>query len=252
MVIKKKDTLDQHKAKHTPEAVARRISKTSSGSNYLKDFIYGSIDGVVTTFAVVSGVAGAKLSAHIIVILGVANLFGDGFSMAVGNFLGTKAEKQLRDKAIASEKRHIELYPDGEKQEIRQIYKDKGFEGEQLEEVVKVITSNKERWVETMVIEELGFPIRIHSPMLAAISTFFAFCAIGFLPLLPFLFNTSVVDAFFWSSILTASAFFTVGALKSKFVDTNWLTSGLETLAVGGIAAGLAYYAGYLLKDFSF
>lgn len=247
-----KDNLEKHKAQHTSQAIADRLLKTSANGNYLKDFIYGSIDGIVTTFAVVSGVAGAKLSTSIIIILGIANLLGDGFSMAVSNFLGSKAEKQLREKSRISEEKHIELYPKGEVEEVRQIFKAKGFNGKQLEELVEVITSNKERWIDTMLTEELGFSNRNKSPLVAAISTFIAFFLVGFLPLLPFLFELNINKAFFFSSIITACAFFIVGALKSKFVGTNWFTSGLETLIVGGIAATLAYTAGYYLKNFEF
>ncbi len=91
---------------------------------------YGRIDGAVTTFAVVSGVAGARLSPWIILVLGFANLFADGFSMAAGNFLGTKAEQEDWRRLEAIENRHIDLAPEGEREEVRQIYRLKGFEGD--------------------------------------------------------------------------------------------------------------------------
>ena len=107
-----------------PEAIARRL-KAKPTHSYLRDFVYGAIDGIVTTFAVVAGVAGARLSTAIVVILGLANLVADGFSMAVGNFLATQAERQLKDKARAMEQKHIETVPEGEKEEIRQIFSGK-------------------------------------------------------------------------------------------------------------------------------
>ena len=126
---------------HTPSAIRKRLQFGVQHS-YLKDFIYGAIDGAVTTFAVVSGVAGAGLSIKIVIILGLANLFGDGFSMAVGNFLGTRAEEQLREQARKEEEFHIQEIPQGEREEIRQIFAAKGFAGRELEKVVEVITAD--------------------------------------------------------------------------------------------------------------
>ena len=236
---------------HTPEAVQRRL-KSGRGGNYLRDFIYGGIDGAVTTFAVVAGVVGAELSPGIIVILGLANLIGDGFSMAVGNFLGVRAEEQVRDRARKEEEHHIHHVPDGEREEIRQIFAAKGFEGQQLEDAVETITSDLDRWVDTMMTDELGMTLEGISPWKAASATFFAFLIIGFLPLVVYITNlmglTEMAHPFFWSAAMTGVAFFIVGAIKSRFVEQKWWLAGLETLFVGGIAAVLAYGVGVLLK----
>lgn len=247
MTKQQKAAHELYRSEHSVTAIAQRLS-SGNRNDYLKDFVYGSIDGAVTTFAVVSGVAGAGLSSNIILILGIANLLGDGFSMAASNFLGTKADMQLRDKARATEEKHIELFPEGEVEEVRQIFQAKGFSGEDLERAVAVITASKKRWVDTMLTEELGYSLTRLSPIRSALATFTAFCVVGFLPLIAFLVGPALPSPFLVSSILTAAAFFTVGALKSKFTETNWLLSGLETLLVGGAAASLAYLAGYLLK----
>lgn len=242
--------LDQLRAAHAPQAIRSRLQAQKSPS-YLKDFVYGGLDGAVTTFAVVSGVAGAGLSANIVLILGVANLIGDGFSMAAGNFMGTRAEQEQLAKLRRTELRHIEHVPDGERAEIREIFKQKGFEGELLEQVVDVITSDEHRWVETMLQEEHGISLTPISALRAALTTFIAFIFIGFLPLVPFVASwlgiSMTNQPYLASTLLTGGAFFLIGAAKSRFVDHHWAFAGAETLFVGGIAAGLAYLCGVLL-----
>jgi len=236
---------------HLPSAIQERLEAGIKHS-YLKDFIYGAIDGTVTTFAVVSGVVGAGLSSKVIIILGLANLLADGFSMAVSNFLGTRADKQLLAKIRETEEEHIRKIPDGEKEEIRQIFSGKGFKGEDLEWAVKIITSDPKQWVNTMIQEEFGLALNGPSPIKAAALTFVSFIVIGSLPLLVFVYEllkqVQVMNAFSISAVMTGMAFFIVGAMKGKFVGQKWFISGLETLIVGAIASALAYGVGAWLK----
>lgn len=230
---------------HSVSAIQSRLS--SVRHNYVRDWIYGGIDGAVTTFAVVSGVAGAELSATIVLILGFANLIADGFSMAASNFLGTRAELEDYRRLEKIEYRHIEQFPEGEREEIRQIYREKGFEGEELEKAVELITADKDRWVQTMLTEEYGLPGEIRSPWKAALSTFAAFLICGLIPLLAYLFGAK--NSFFISSVLTGITFFVIGSVKSRWSTSSWLRSGAETFFVGTLAAALAYAVGVLLKD---
>jgi vacuolar iron transporter family protein len=230
---------------HSTEAIHERLIAGPS-HNYLRDWIYGGIDGSVTTFAVVSGVAGAQLSPLIILILGFANLIADGFSMAASNFLGTKAELDDWRRLETIENRHIDLAPDGEREEVRQIFQLKGFEGDDLRRIVELVTSDRERWVHTMLTEEYGLPREVRSPWIAAVSTFTAFVICGLVPLLPYLVGMS--QSLKVSIILTGVVFFAIGSVKSRWSTVSWLQSGLTTLAVGGIAAALAYVTGLLLK----
>jgi vacuolar iron transporter family protein len=230
---------------HSPEAIRERLSH-GPRHNYIRDWVYGGIDGSVTTFAVVSGVVGAGLSPTVILIMGFANLAADGFSMAASNYLGTKAEQDDLKHLEVIEYRHVDISPEGEKEEVRQIFREKGFEDEELERVVELITSDRKRWVQTMLTEEYGLPREVRSARLAALSTFCAFFLCGVTPLMPYVFG--MTRAFTHSTVLTGVVFFTVGAVKAKWATRAWWRSGLETLSIGSIAAALAYAVGILLK----
>ena len=226
---------------HEPEEIARRI-KAPNGRSNLRDVIYGAIDGAVTTFAIVAGVVGAELSTKVIMALGIANVLADGFSMAAGNYSGTKAElddaRRLRD----VEERHIRLAPEGERAELRAILAEKGLEGDVLDAAVKAIAANKKNWIDMMLVEEYGLSPVDPFPMRAATATFLAFLVAGMVPLLPYLFGAE--DAFRWSIVMTGFTFFAVGALKSIWSLAAWWRSGIETLMIGGAAAAIAYVVG--------
>jgi vacuolar iron transporter family protein len=242
---------EDHEADHTPEAIRKRLSEDNA-QGFLKDSIYGAIDGAVTTFAVVSSVAGAGLNSGIVIILGLANLLADGFSMASGNFLGTRAENQAARKARREEADEIEDHPEGEREEVRQIYAAKGFEGETLEKIVETITADKSRWLDTMLQEEHGLTGSQPSPLKAALATFFAFLVIGAIPLSAYIVDLAdpelLGSPFLPACILTGTAFFAVGAMKGRAVDQHWLLGGLETLGIGAFAASMAYAIGVLLR----
>ena len=220
----------------------------------LEEFVYGATDGAVTTFAVVAGVVGASLSPSIVLILGFANLLADGFSMAVGNYLATKARREYIEKARRREEWEIVNKVDQERQEVRDIYANKGFKDDLLEDIVRIITSRRKVWVDTMMREELGLIEDGRRPRDAAVTTFAAFNAVGLIPLLPFTILyavgsiTSVDDAFVYSVGFTAAAFFLIGIVKGRIVQRPLLRSGLSTLSIGAIAAAVAYVVGYLLN----
>ena len=237
---------------HSPGAIRERLARPQR-QNHLRDFIYGGINGAVTTFAVVAGIAGAGLSATVVIILGVANLIADGFSMAVSNFAATRAEMQQRALARVEEESQILQIPEGEREEIRQIFSLKGFTGEHLDRVVEVITDNPRVWVDTMMLEERGYGPAREEPLRAAGATFLAFVVVSFIPLfaaiLDTVFPSAIEQPFLLSSLMTGVAFFVVGALKSTFVGQRWWLSGAETLVMGGSAAGIAYVIGTILGN---
>jgi VIT1/CCC1 family predicted Fe2+/Mn2+ transporter len=241
------DPLD---AEHTPAAIRRRL-RSATEHSYLRDFVLGAMDGTVTTFAVVAGVAGAGLPSGVAIVLGIANLLADGFSMAAGNYLSTKTDRQLVDRARRIEEMHVEQVPDGEREEVRQIFAAKGFEGRILDEIVTVITTDRQRWVDTMLTEELGLRLESPSALRAAASTFVSFVVVGLTPLLPFLLGIggSPGAIFGTSAAATGVAFLGVGIARGLVLDEPVVRAGFETLVIGGVTAALSYAVGVALQS---
>ena len=226
---------------HSPEEVRQRIARKPGRGN-LRDFVYGGIDGAVTTFAIVAGVKGAGFPHLVIIALGVANVLADGFSMAASNYSATKTEIDNLKRLREIEHRHIREVPEGEREEVRLILRNKGLSGDVLEKAIDAVTARESTWIDLMLVDEYGILPDDPEPKRAAAVTFFAFCLCGFVPLLPFLFG--LAEPFAVASAMTAVTFFGIGALKSRWALASWWRSGIETLAIGATAAAIAYAAG--------
>lgn len=242
----------EHIQTHDEVALHRTSKVFGKFQDFLGEFVYGGIDGTVTTFAVVAGSAGANFDPGVVLILGVANLIADGMSMSIGDFLSTKSEIQNYDRHRKIEEWETEKFPKEETEEIREIYRKKGFEGKLLEDVVQVIVSDKDRWVDTMMLEELEMTRETRSPYATATVTFISFFLLGAIPLIPYFlaFVTDIqhADLFLWSSIFTSVAFCIIGFMKSFVTYTSSVRGMIETLLLGGIAAAVAYYIGDFLE----
>jgi vacuolar iron transporter family protein len=228
------------------------ILEHKDGYNWLSDFVYGGIDGAVTTFAVVAGVEGASLSLNIILILGFANLLADGFSMAVGKYSSDKSELEQFNKVRSIEFEHLVSRRDHEITEVREIMGSYGFEGKDLDRAVEIIISDDEVWVDLMMRNEFNMTIEGINPVKGAWWTFLSFISIGFIPLLGYtamaVFDFQLLEMFWVTAGFTLFALFLVGAVRSKFSMRSWITSGLETMSIGGVAAVIAYVVGAALK----
>ena len=226
-------------------------SRLAKYQGYLGEFVYGGIDGCVTTFAVVAGAAGASLGSDVILILGFANLFADGFAMSVGSYLSARAQVDNYQKHKRHEYWEIENYREKEIEEVREIYAAKGFTGELLEQVITVITSDKDRWVDVMMKEELEMFEENKHPLKSGIMTFVSFITVGFIPVLAYVadYTIGISNSFIWSSVLTALGFITIGYLKSIVNHTSRKKGILETLILGTIAALVAYFLGAFLES---
>lgn len=220
-------------------------------SEYLSEFVYGGIDGSVTTFAVVAGSVGAGLDNRVIIILGLANLLADGFAMSVGGYLSAKSNIDNYKKHRDIEYWEVDHLPEIERQEIREIYAAKGFEGDLLEQVVEVITSDRDRWVDVMMKEELEILPDGKSPFRIGLITYVSFLAVGSIPLLSYFIpatNRTPMQQFIIASVLTSLGFIFIGFLKARVTRQNPWVGTVETLFLGALAAGVAYGVGDLLE----
>ncbi|HGF0882912.1 TPA: VIT1/CCC1 transporter family protein, partial [Legionella pneumophila] len=178
-------------------------------------------------------------------ILGFANLLADGFSMAASNYLGTKSEVDQFQRYKTIEEKHIDFIPEGEKNEIKQIFQNKGLHGQALDQVVEEITANRALWIKTMLQEEYGLPATLRFPLKSALYTFSAFLLFGIIPLIPYVLVMN--NSFIWSCFFTAITFFVIGSIKSHWSTKSWLYSGFETLIIGTVTASLSYGIGLFL-----
>lgn len=228
-----------------------KVTKKGFLEKYLGEFVYGGIDGCVTTFAVVAGAVGAGLESAIIIILGFANLFADGFAMSIGAYLSTKSSRDNYQKHRQVEYWEIENMRESEIEEVREIYRQKGFEGELLEEIVQVIISDKDRWVDVMMKDELEMIEEDKSPFGIGMATFISFLLVGLIPLSIYLWDFISplnFNLFLVTSILTGIGFAVIGWLKSKVNQTSIVKGVLETVILGAAAATVAFFVGDFLE----
>ncbi len=218
---------------------------------YLPEMVYGSIDGIVTTFAVVAGASGAGLSIKVVLILGVSNLIADGLSMSIGSFLSKKSEIDNYNKHVRIEEWEMDNLPEKERKEVEDIYIEKGFSGEELQMVVARITSNRAVWLDTMMKDELGMMKETKSPFKCGAYTFGAFAVAGAIPLVAFvitLMQGTDFNPFLVSSIFTFITFILIGAAKNFVTHAGWVRSIGETVLLGVVAAAAAYLLGDVLE----
>jgi len=241
----------QHHLKH--------VHKQTVLSENLKELVYGGIDGIITTFAVVAGFTGATmmnveqvengttLSASVVLIFGLANLFADGFSMGVGDFLSSRAERKLFDRERYKEVSAIKDDEDFEYDETIFILMENGFTKEDARTVTDIYKKNPDFWAEFMMRHELNMTQPENSPVRSAVITFIAFIVFGSVPLLPYMIDIPSFDGkFVTASIFAAIALGILGIIRAKFTKECILRSVTEIVGLGMIAAFIAYFVGTL------
>jgi VIT1/CCC1 family predicted Fe2+/Mn2+ transporter len=226
------------------------MSKVSLGTfigSYLHDAVYGALDGTVTTFAVMAGAVGANLSTKVIIILGLANLFADGFSMAIGCYLSNRSQKQFFQKQKQATESIVARHHNEATVQLKQAYQEKGFEGRNLNLVVKILTRNPQIWV-SEILNSQGIDIDTVHPFISALTTFCSFVIVGFTPILAILILPQV--NFITVLIIVSLVLFLVGSLRSRVSAVNWFRGGLEIMIAGLAASLIAYIVGEVLSNY--
>ncbi len=235
------------------EELIKRFKGTFA--DYFKEVIYGGMDGIVTTFAVVAGFAGAALSTDqttqlsfmIVLLFGLANLFADATSMALGNFLSVRSEKDIYNMIRGREQQNILSNPDVERVQTISILEEKGFSAEDAATLAGLYRHNEEYWLDFMMHhkQELSDP-RGENEAYTGLATFLSFMIFGAIPLLPFIIleNGDPATTFIYSSIGTFLALVVLGLLKWRVIGEKLKASLFEVVLIGGTAAVLAYFVG--------
>lgn len=253
----KSDDVQLSKLAHDGVALitnATESHKTESGK-HIKAIVFGGLDGIITTFAVVAGVAGADLSSNFVLVLGFASLLADAVSMGFGEFISAQAETDYQEAELKRERWEMENYPEGEVNEMVEIYIEKGFSKEDAETIIKTMAKNTDFFVSHMLVQELGImpPDDDDSPLKSGLITFCSFIVFGFIPLLAFLIMNST-DAEFAAQFgtacaLTAATLIALGVVKAKLSGMDPFRSALKVLFNGTLAAVSAYLIGWALSE---
>jgi len=236
-------------------ASAEESHKTESGQ-YIKAAVFGGLDGIITTFAVVASVTGANLPTGVVIVMGFANLLADGLSMGMGEYLSAKSEADFIAAERDREEWEFDNYPEGEVKEMIDLYKEQGFSEEDASQVMAIMKGNRKFFIDHMMVQELGLmPAgEDDSPLKQGAVMFCAFFLFGLVPLLSYIALSAAKDEsdflFGIACGLTAIALFALGAIKSRFSTQKWYTSGFWVLLNGGLAAVAAYLVGFLLDKF--
>lgn len=217
------------------------------GGGIVRELVFGANDGLVAAFAVVSGVYAAAAPAHVVFLAGAAELIGGTIAMGLGGYLSVKSEREYYHAERRREEREVDLFPDTERREVREIFRAKGFDGEVLDAIVRQVTAERERWIDTMMRDELGLALDTHrSPEASGIATGAAYAFGASMPSLPYA-VFAPATAFRTSVVATLATLFFVGAAKTVVTGQSWWRAGFEATVIGALAAAATFAAGLVL-----
>eukprot|EP01060_Flectonema_neradi_P037034 TRINITY_DN7340_c0_g1_i1.p1 TRINITY_DN7340_c0_g1~~TRINITY_DN7340_c0_g1_i1.p1 ORF type:complete len:319 (+),score=77.79 TRINITY_DN7340_c0_g1_i1:67-957(+) len=248
--FKNKDVAASRKAHENKE------DHGGTGSEYVKSIVFGGLDGIITTFAVVAAAQGAGDEnldvAKTVLILGFANLFADGFSMGFGEFLSSRAELDFAKSEREREEWEFKNSPDLEKKEMIDLYQERGISEEDAETLVSILSKDKDLFIDTMMVEELGIQVELEdqwAPFKSAVAMFVSFICFGMVPLFVYLPQKDGINVFIIACSATAVTLFVLGAVRGKLTRQHWLKCGLYMVLNGAIAAGISYLVGFLVGE---
>jgi VIT1/CCC1 family predicted Fe2+/Mn2+ transporter len=217
------------------------------GGSSIRDLMLGVNDGLVASFAVTCGVAGAFSDPRVVVMAGLAEMLGGAVSMGLAAYASARAHHEFYQSEVQRERDEIRRWPDRERDEVRAIYRAKGFSGALLDDIVKHITADSGRWSNVMMREELGFGSEVQEPPLRSGGIVGAAYLVGAaVPMMPYLFVHPPLGIAV-SAIATVAALFAVGAAKTLVTARSWWRSGIESMIIGITAGTVTYGAGSLL-----
>jgi VIT1/CCC1 family predicted Fe2+/Mn2+ transporter len=219
----------------------------SSWLSSFREIIFGVEDGLVSTLGVIVGVTAATGDLRTVIISGLVVIFVEAVAMGAGTYLSSKSEQELEAHFLAEEREELELYPEEEKEEVVEYLQKQGYSEKDIPMIVKHITSDKERWLRFMAVNELGF-VPDEDQKLPLRDTFFMWISYiigGFIALSAF-FYIPLESAPIAAVITVSIALFSLGVVKALLLKGSWLKSGLEMLIVGLVAAGIGQLVGWL------
>jgi len=218
-----------------------------AGGGNLRAAVFGVNDGLISNASLIMGVAGAAADNAIIVLTGIAGLVAGAFSMAAGEYVSVRSQREMYEYQIGLERDELAEYPEEEAHELALIYEARGIAPDEARRMAQTIITDPEQALDTLAREELGLnPEDLGSPWGAALASFFSFAAGSVIPLLPYLFGLGGASLPV-TIALTVVALFAVGATLSLFTGRSALASGLRMLAIGAAAGGVTYLVGKLL-----
>lgn len=216
----------------------------------VREILLGISDGIITTLAFLAGVTGVIHENRIIILTALAGISAGAISMFFSAYLSLKSQKELFENEIAREMREVEEVPEMEREEVREIYKKKGFGGEELEMIVNRITSDKDRWIKSMMEDELRlFPEDMAKPLSVASIIGVSYIIGSFIPLSPFIIFPPAY-ALISSIVTTLIIMFGIGAVKARLGYRSWVRSGVESMGVVMFATLLCYIIGKISGNF--
>ncbi|WP_433324890.1 VIT1/CCC1 transporter family protein [Spirillospora sp. CA-294931] len=212
---------------------------------WLRPAVFGAMDGLVSNFALIAGVAGGQAGQRVVLLAGLAGLAAGAFSMAAGEYVSVASQSELAQAEIEVERLELDRHPQAEQRELAEVFQARGVDPEVAAEVARQLSRDPNDALEVHAREELGVaPGELPSPLLAAVSSFLSFAVGAVLPVLPYLLGAGSL----WpAAVIAALGLFAAGAVVSRITTRAWWYGGLRQLAFGAAAAAITYGVGALI-----